>query len=76
VTFTVTADGSSWYMVDGRPSNPALQLQKGRTYIFNNLVADAHPLFIKSAWTNGYEFDTYDNGTFSLFLPISRSFAH
>jgi hypothetical protein len=62
VTINISSDGSSWWVVDGVPSNPAIQLVKGRTYYFANSVSDTHPFYIKTDWTNGYTFDVYSNG--------------
>jgi hypothetical protein len=61
-TFVVEAVDTAFYVVDGIPNNPTLTLTPGRTYVFNNTACQAHPLFIKMSFANGYDLDQYNAG--------------
>ncbi|GAB6091147.1 hypothetical protein JCM12856_27410 [Spirochaeta dissipatitropha] len=52
IEFTVTAAGFSAYLFEGpdidpTEQNPAITLQRGETYLFDNTTGSAHPFFIK-----------------------------
>ena len=75
VTFNVTNSGASAYLIDGQ-SNPTLNLERGKTYVFN-INAPGHPFWIKTAQTTGTG-DAFndgvtnngtDNGTITFTVP-------
>ena len=75
LTFNVTNDGSSNYIINGQP-NPILSVTEGQTYTFN-INASGHPFWIKTSQTTGTS-DQYntgvtnngtDNGTITFVVP-------
>jgi hypothetical protein len=82
VTFTVTNNGSSGYIIAGfEPNNPPLSLERGRTYNFN-ITSDppepGHPFYIMTgsgAHSVGGQYNTgvtgqgTSNGTLTFTVP-------
>jgi len=74
-TYTVTANGSSNYVINGN-SNPTLNLIEGETYTFN-VNASGHPFYIKTtsstgtgnAYNSGVTNNGTDNGTITFVVP-------
>jgi hypothetical protein len=79
--YNVSNDGNNAYIIDSgseSSSNPALTLEKGRTYTFN-ISAIGHPFWIKTALTTGDTTDIYvtdgltnngtSNGTITFIVP-------
>jgi hypothetical protein len=75
LTFNVTNDGSSNYIINGQP-NPILSVTEGQTYTFN-INASGHPFWIKTLQTTGTgnQYNTgvtnngTDNGTITFVVP-------
>lgn len=61
-TFEVTNIGAGAYDIDGQ-ANPTLNLERGKTYIFN-INALGHPFWIKTSQTTGTG-DAFNDGVFN-----------